>query len=481
MARSTSPASRTKKKTSPKTRTFTVFHTALKYLDNRVNVERSRPRHVDPKVFRLNRMKALLDALGNPHEDLKFVHVGGSKGKGSTVEMIASCLTECGYATGVYTSPHLVDVTERIRIDGQAVTPEEFPKLMSKVATAAESIARKHGEATYFEILTAMAFLHFAQEAVDIAVVEVGLGGRLDCTNLITPEVVAITEIQLEHTELLGDTITLIAGEKAGIFKEGVTAITVQQPKEALEVFKEKASEVGCDLRVLGRDVEFSFRFEADPDRGPHARVSLSSSRSEYEHLPVPLRGEHQAHNCGLALAVLDHLRERGFEAPERRVAIGLDKTPPNGRLELVWRSPKILVDGAHNPPSISALVKAIGSHIRYDSMVVIFGCASDKDIEGMLQGIALGADKIIFTKATDNPRAMDPHLLQKQFEALSPKMTQTAENVKDAINLAYKSVGRDDIICVTGSFYLAGEAKRLLTEAQDRREDKPARTKAKA
>lgn len=445
---------------------FESYQQACDYLTTRDNFERTRPDKLDPAMLHLDRMRALLEELGDPHVGLKLVHVAGSKGKGSTSEMTAAALGGCGYTVGLYTSPHLVDLRERFRIGEQMISQDDFCACLHKVAKAAGSLERKWGPATFFELTTAMCLCYFADQAIDIGVIEVGLGGRLDSTNAIVPEVTAITSIQLEHTQILGDTLTQIAGEKAGIMKPGVVCVTIPQENEVAEVFRSKAAAVGCQLRVVsGAELEFSHRFEATPELGPHMRVSLSSARCQFEHVPVPLRGEHQAFNCGLALAIVDALRERGWKAPERQVMLGLAKTPNHGRLEQVWERPRIIVDGAHNPESVSSLVRAIGAHMRYDSMVMIFGCAADKNVPGMLQAVARGADKVIFTQASDSPRALDPKELHRRFAEFSHKMVQTAPTVKDAINLAARAVARDDIICVTGSFYVAGEAKRLLME----------------
>jgi dihydrofolate synthase / folylpolyglutamate synthase len=448
----------TKRVTAP---TFPNLDSALAFLENRINVERMRPTSLPADVFQLDRMRALMRALGDPQSSLRMVHVAGSKGKGSTCEMVAACLEGCGYTVGLYTSPHLVSILERIRVGGRNISAHEFTSMLERVAAAGAEIAAEHGEATFFELLTAAAFVHYAEQAVDIAVIEVGLGGRLDSTNIITPEVCAITSIQLEHTQILGDTHEKIAREKAGIMKPGVPCITHAQKPGVLEVFKEVAEGVGAPLFVLGQNVEFTSRFEASPELGPHARVCLSSARSNFEHLPVPLKGEHQALNCGLALAILDKLRERGFETSERKVAQGLAKTPNIGRVELVWNNPRVIVDGAHTPESVEALIKALGSHMKSDSMVIIFGCAADKQIPGMLAKLARGADKIIFTKAANNLRSVDPRELSKRFGDVSSKMAQVASSFEEAIQLARRAVGRDDLICVTGSFYLAGEAKK--------------------
>lgn len=446
-----------------------TYAAALRYLNERVNFERTPPSRMGGQEFRLDRMKALLAALGNPQREVRCVHVAGSKGKGSVVEMTASCLAACGYTTGVYTSPHLVDVRERVRINGDSIGPTAFTRTLTKVATEAERLQAEHGEITYFELLTAMALSWFAEEAVDLAVVEVGIGGRLDATNLVEPDVTAVTAIQLEHTQLLGDTLEKIAREKAGIFKPGVPALTVTQTPGVMEVFREVAGSVGAPLEVVGEDVDFSYRVEATPELGPHARVCVTTERSNFEHLPVPLKGEHQAPNCGLALAILDRLRERGFDTPERLVAEGLARTPSAGRMEMAWKSPRIIVDGAHTPDSIHCLIKAIGAHIRYDSMVAVFGCGSDKDVRGMLAKLAMGADKVIFTRSAGNPRAMDPRELQKRFAEVSGKMTQVTRTLQDALGMAARAVGRDDLICVTGSFYIAGEAKKHLLELAKR------------
>jgi len=443
------------------------FGEALEFLRSRVNVEQTRPSQVDSaNVFNLERMTALMESLGDPQKLIRTIHVAGSKGKGSVCEMTASALQACGYGVGLYTSPHLVDLTERIRINQREIAHPEFCELLERAVDAAEDLPKRLGDVTYFEFLTAIAFQHFAEQAVDIAVIEVGMGGRVDATNVITPEVTAITAIQKEHAELLGDTLEKIAAEKAGIIKAGVPCVTVPQDEKVMEVLRAKAAEVQTRLEVLNQEIDFTFRLEASHDIGPHARVCLSSPRSNFEHVPVPLKGEHQAFNCGLVLAILDRLRERGTETPEGKVAAGLAKTPSNGRLELVHQSPRVYVDGAHNPESMQALMKAVGSHVRYDSMVVVFGCAADKDVTGLLSAVATGADKIFFTKAEGMGRAADPRELHRKFVELGGKMAQHCPTLKEAIRSAGNAVSRaGDIILITGSFAVAGEAKRLLRE----------------
>ncbi len=439
---------------------------ALRNLETLPNMEKQRPeKAVAEAHFKLDRMRALAAALENPESGVVFVHVAGSKGKGSVVEMFAASLTGCGYGVGVYTSPHLVDVRERIRIGNEPISENEFVKHFNAVIGAAGTIEREFGSVSYFEVLTAMALRYFAEQAVDLAVLEVGLGGRLDATNIVTPAVTCVAQIQLEHTHILGDTLGLIAREKAGIFKPGVPALTVPQSDEAIEAMRAVAESVGAPFAVLGRDIEFNQRFEADAKLGPHMRVGLMTERGEYEHLAVPLDGDHQAFNCGLALAALDRLKLLGFDTPEVRVAEGLAQTRRYGRAEMVWQEPRIIIDGAHTPESVAALVRSIGAHTKYDSMVVVFGCAIDKDIDGLLEEISRGADKIVFTKAAGNPRAADPETLRNRYTELTGKMSQVEPDVRTAINTAARAVSKDDLVCITGSFYVAGEAKKLFEE----------------
>ncbi len=475
MAKTAAPTKRNRKKTSSRSKStarsaprpgkLTTYHQAVRHLLDRIDLERARPARLPRSAFKLDRIRAMMRKLGDPQADLNLVHVAGSKGKGSVCHMVARGLEASGYTVGLYTSPHLVDVRERIQIGGDMISQAAFVELMNRVAKAEAAVRQRHGEPTFFEMLTAMAFCHFADQAVDVAVIETGLGGRLDATNIIDPLVAAVCGISLDHTQILGDTVDAIAREKAGIFKKSAPAITFRQSPEAMDALREIAESKGANFEIVGEDIEFSFRFEATPKVGPHTTVCLSTERSSFEHVTVPLPGEHQALNCGLALAILDRLRERGFEFDETTVIEGLAGLVIPGRMELAWTEPRILLDGAHNAVSLQALMRSIGAHVPYDSMVIIFGCAEDKDVDALLDQVSLGADKVIFTQAASNPRAVPAKTLQKRFHTLSGKMTQIAETLPDAIRLAARAVTRDDLICVTGSFYLVGEAKKFLAE----------------
>jgi len=452
---------------------ITNYTTALKWLFSHVDHERQRRVRYNERNFNLDRMRRLLDALGNPQQHLKAVQIAGSKGKGSACAMLSSMLRHCGYSVGLYTSPHLIDLRERITIDDHLISYADTAELFKEIAEAEASMGDEG--LTFFDIMTAAAVKYFADQAVDIAVLETGLGGRLDCTTAVDPLVIGITAISYDHMNLLGSDLASIAREKAGVFKPDTPAISVQQHPEASQVLQEVAEEVGTPLKFTHDHLEFSYRFEANRELGPHTRVCLTTSDSRFEHLAVPLKGEHQAHNCGLALGMLDKLKSFGFYLREDQVIDGLAKTRVDGRMEQVWNEPRVIIDGAHNASSLQALIKALGAHISYDSLVLIFGCGSDKDVDGMLKQVALGADKVIFTRAKQNPRAYEPEELIAKFHEVSAKMAQTAPSLDQALKLAARAVSREDLIVVTGSFYLVGEARKFFQDKKTKEAKQPA------
>ncbi|MBC8107437.1 MAG: bifunctional folylpolyglutamate synthase/dihydrofolate synthase [Anaerolineae bacterium] len=408
-------------------------------------------------------MRTLLRKLNNPHEKFRSVHVAGTKGKGSTCAMIASMLEANGYKVGCYSSPHLNDIRERIQINGEMISHADFARLVKQIEPI---VNRSRPMPTYFDVLTAIAFQYFAEQNVDIAVVETGLGGRLDSTNVVKPEVTAITSISKDHMAQLGYTLPKIAEEKAGIFKQNVPALTVNQQPEVEAVLRRVAEKVGAPFDVTGKSIEFSYRFESSRMLGPHNRICLTTPNSKFEHLAVPLLGEHQAINCGLALSVIDRLKARGIALSDQRCMEGLARTKLPGRMEIINPTPRIIVDGAHNAASIDAMMRAIGQHVPYDSMVVIFGCCADKDVAGMLERITSGADKVIFTKV-NNIRTADPEELAARYVEQYGKMAQVARTLPEALEIAYRAVTKEDLICITGSFYLVGEAKKFIAAKQ--------------
>jgi dihydrofolate synthase / folylpolyglutamate synthase len=438
---------------------FDDYAKAIAYLFDKTDYEKQEHVRYNVTTFSLDRMRKLLSLLGDPHTKISTVHIAGTKGKGSTATMLGKMLESNGYTVGLYTSPHLVHLHERIMVNSEMITDAEMVGLMNRIYSAVESLIKDNDPPTFFEIMTALAFMHFVDRHVDISVIETGLGGRLDSTNVIMPKVVGITSLSIDHKQQLGDTLNLIAMEKAGVMKEGIPTVTVQQEPEAMGVLRTHAATMKSPLSVTGTDIDFSYRFETSREHGPHTRICLSTPTSKFEHLRVPLYGRHQAINCGLALALLDKLKSAGYTIDTEKAAQGLHQVRLAGRMEMICSDPRIMIDGAHNAASIRALIHAIGQNIPYDSMVVIFGCNSDKDIPGMLAELQYGADKVIFTRSSC-PKAMSPQDLADQYVELCGKMCQTASTLGEALQLARSAVGREDLICITGSFYLIGQAK---------------------
>ncbi|MFC1675777.1 bifunctional folylpolyglutamate synthase/dihydrofolate synthase [Planctomycetota bacterium] len=452
--KSTSKVSKVKSK-----KAFRNYETALKYLYSRTNYEKETRLRYNVSTFNLSRMEKLLSLVGNPHKKTPTVHIAGTKGKGSTATMLARMLESNGYKVGLYTSPHVVELHERITVDSEMINDDQMLGLLNRIYAPVEKLA-KTDEASFFEIMTAIAFMHFLDSKVDIAIIETGLGGRLDSTNVIKPEVIGITSLSLDHQGQLGSTIDSIAREKAGIFKRGVPVVTVKQHPEAMGVLESQAAAVNAPFSVTGREIDFSYRFETSREHGPHNRICLTTDTSKFEHLRVPLHGQHQAINCGLALAMLDSLKSSGYEIDNEKAMEGLGNVFLAGRMEIVCEDPRIMIDAAHNAASIKALIHATGQNIPYDSMVIIFGCNSDKDVMGMLNELQYGADKVIFTRSK-SAKAMMPDELSDMYTEMCGKMCQSAPSLGQALQLAKSAVGREDLICITGSFYLIGQTKQ--------------------
>ncbi len=437
---------------------FSSYQRAIDYLFERTDYEKQERLRYNVTTFSLKRMEKLLSLLGDPHKKIHTVHIAGTKGKGSTATMLAKMLEANGYKVGLYTSPHVVHLHERIVVNSEMISDSQMRSLLNRLYAPVEKLS-KTDPPTFFEIMTALAFMHFVDKSVDIAVIETGLGGRLDSTNVIKPEVVGITNLSIDHQYQLGGTIDSIAKEKAGVFKRGVPVITVQQEPAAMQVLRSHANAVKAPLSVTGSDIDFSHRFETSREHGPHTRICLTTPTSKFEHLRVPLYGKHQAINCGLALAMLDKLKSSGYKIDNEKATEGLHKVSLAGRMEIICDDPRIMIDAAHNAASIRALIYAIGQNIPYDSMVVIFGCNNDKDVTGMLREMQYGADKIIFTR-NNSPKAMSPQELADVYVEICGKMYQTAASLGEALGLAKSAVSKEDLICITGSFYLIGQAK---------------------
>ncbi len=403
--------------------------------------------------FDLRRMVELLDRLGNPYLTSPAIHIGGTKGKGSTAAMIASALSAAGYRTGLYTSPHLHTFRERITVDGEMITEEEFSALTEKLQPEIDEVNRRHnyGEITTFEILTALAFAFFMERRVDFQVLEVGLGGRLDATNVVMPRIAVITSISLDHAEVLGDSLAKIAGEKAGIIKPGALVISAPQPKEVACVIEEVCRHNGVSLITVGRDVTWR-KLKSDLS-GQFLEVKGKAGSHK---LIIPLLGEHQLENAAVAVAALEAL-----DIGVKDIARGLAQVQWPGRLEILRHEPLFLADGAHNADSANRLRETIEKYLHFDRLILILGASSDKDISGIVGELAPLSSLAIVTRSR-HPRALEPALLLEELEKQVVK-GEVAESVSSAVERALEMAGPRDLICATGSLFVAAEAREYI------------------
>lgn len=407
----------------------------------------------------LTRTIALLGALGDPHVSFRVFHVGGTNGKGSTAAMLASVLVRQGYRVGLYTSPHLVDFTERISVNGDTIPQARIWDLTGLVRHAAET--RLSEPPTFFEATTAMAFTYFAEVGVEYAVVEVGLGGRFDATNVLFPLVSVITTIGLDHQQYLGGTPEAVAGEKAGIIKRNVPVITGRLDVGPLSIVRATAAAQQASCFSLGRDFDI---IGESPNR-----FSYRGMRRSYEGLSCPLAGRHQMDNAACALAALETAVERGVTIGERAVREGFRTVRWHGRLELVGRKPDILLDGAHNPDAAHALAAHLTAlqAQRVPSgggrLILVLGMMRDKDIRGVLSRLAAipGVSHLILTRAA-HPRAASPDVVAREGADLGVPVL-LGPTVGEAFARARALAGPEDTICVTGSLLVVGEVKAIL------------------
>lgn len=410
--------------------------------------------------FGLSNTVALMERLGEPHKRFRSVHITGTNGKGSTAAFIASVLRSAGYKTGLYTSPHLISFTERIRINNLQIPEERVVALAERVREASASIAQDRGEAftpTFFEVTTAIGYTYFAEEGVDIAVIEVGMGGRLDATNVITPVLSVITNIDLEHTEFLGDTHAKIAFEKAGIIKQGVPVVTAVSHPEAAEVIEKMASEMSAPLFRMGRD----FR-HLNASAGKLQSFDYQGMRMSLNNIVISMMGRHQIDNACLSLAALECMTKAGFAIPEAAMREGLREARWEGRLELVSNHPDVYLDGAHNPASSRVLASSLRELKKeYNRLILVIGILSDKDYHGILSELVPLADHIIATRPQYS-RALDPAVLAAEIKKTHGSVEQ-APAVEDAVKAAISGSSEKDLIVVTGSLYVVGEARGLF------------------
>ena len=462
-----------------------TYAAAIEFLYGRINYERIDAQAYSTSDFKLDRMRLLLSLIGSPHERIPAIHVAGTKGKGSTCSMIASVLAAAGHRAGLFISPHISVFEERMTVNGVQPTQGELVALVNRLLP---TIAHMDGlpgqmQPTYFELATALAWLYFVEQRADFAVLEVGMGGRLDSTNVCRPKVCVITNVSRDHTQILGSTVRQIAWEKAGIIKPNVPLVCGVTQPDALELVEQLCRERGAPLTLFGRDVRVSGRrmaAEADVadgpgesagERSPRAWIDVCSARRDWKELPVALRGAHQATNTAMAVAALDELIAQGCSIPEAAVRQGLARVEWPARVEVVARRPTVVIDAAHNWESARALVATLREEFAPRRRILIFAATRDKDVAGLLRLLIPAFDTVIFTRYLDNPRNVPVHELQSLVHAISNRPVHLAADPTAAWQLARRWAGPDDLIAITGSFFLVAELRDVVFETERRRE----------
>ncbi len=391
----------------------------------------------------------LMRGLGNPQDSFSSIHVAGTNGKGSIAAFLSSVLSHGGYRVGLYTSPHLVRFNERIQINGRPISDKD----VAQVAEAVQRVYTQGEPPTFFECATAMALYHFASERVDWAVLETGMGGRYDATNVVYPEVCIISNISMEHQEYLGNTVAKIAREKAGIIKSGAGVVTGTRQKSALRVIEQAATAKKAHLSRLGKEIRIR--------KNKKAGFTYLGMKCRWPGLKVGLLGDHQITNAALALGALELLIEKGLDLPDRAIYAGLAATRWPGRLEIFSREPFILLDGAHNPSAARTLRKFLEKSMAFRGLTMVVGILQDKAWKPMLRDFAAVADRMILTRP-QYERAADPYELAS-FARSIKEAVDAIPHLPDAISLALEETSTTGAVCITGSLYTVGDARAYL------------------
>lgn len=403
----------------------------------------------------LDNIRMLTEALGNPQDKYKIIHVAGTNGKGSVCAMTASILKEAGYKVGLYISPYLEEFNERIQINGVNISNDDLARLATEVKGIIDDmVSNGLMHPTEFEVVTAIGLKYFEEQNVDFAVVEVGLGGRFDATNVVMPLVGVITNIGYDHMEILGDTLPKIAFEKAGIIKKGISVVSYPQEHEVMDVIKARCIEEGARLTVVDRgDIKLE-------------RVSPDGQAFEYKDMKdirITLLGEHQILNAATSIEAVRSLKDYGIEIKNKAIIEGLGKAKWPGRLEIMKRNPYILIDGAHNPQGAEVLRKAVEEIFDYNRLVLVTGVLKDKDVDGILKTLLPIADEAVLTKP-DSPRAMSSAELNDRVKKIRPELLTHCDNdIETAVKKGIDLTGKDDILLICGSLYLIGEVRKIL------------------
>lgn len=404
----------------------------------------------------LERTERILEILGNPHRKIKCIHVAGTNGKGSTCAMITEILIDSGYKVGMYTSPYLEEFEERIQINGANIEKVKLAEVVTEVSIAVEKVIEMgYDHPTEFEIITCAMFLHFSNSKVDFAVVEVGLGGRLDSTNVLKPILSVITSISLDHTSILGETLKEIAFEKAGIIKPGIPVISYPQNSAAANAISSRCQELGCDLTVVSSDSAEFLGVE-----GYSQLVAVKTGKDTYK-LKLSLLGKHQLLNCSVAVTAMEKLGEIGVRISKESIINALSKVKWIGRLEVLKEKPLVVIDGAHNIGGITELKESVESYFNFKRMILIIGILKDKQVEDMIKTIVPDAFKVI--SVTPNSvraeRSYELNNLIKKYNSNS----QACYDYRAAYKKALECSNENDLILVCGSLYMIGDMRKII------------------
>jgi len=453
-----------------------TYEQAIEFLFGRINYERLSDGAYSAGDLKLERMRQLLASIGHPQERLPVVHIAGTKGKGSTSVMTAEILSAAGYRTGLFTSPHVSAFEERMVVDGSRPTPEHLVDLVNRLIEPVDEMdhGSTDGGPTYFELATALAWLYFLDRGAEIAVLEVGLGGRLDATNVCHPLVTVITNISRDHTNILGSTIAQIAREKAGIVKTGVPLVSGVAPGAAGDVIQEVCRSQQSALYRLGEEIRWHPELADFPLATPDATataapwpIEVQTPWAPLRRIPVPLRGTHQGDNTALSVAAVDLVAQSGLPVPADAVPAGLAKVRWPARIEIVGVDPIVVVDAAHNWAATAALVRTLDTQFSARRRLLLFATTRDKDVGGMLRLLLPQFDTVILTQYQTNPRCVPVHELAALVQATSERASHVAADPASAWRLARHLASASDLICVTGSFFIAAELRELILDDQ--------------
>nr|WP_231685667.1 folylpolyglutamate synthase/dihydrofolate synthase family protein [Phosphitispora fastidiosa] len=408
--------------------------------------------------FGLNRIEELLRRLGNPQRELRVIHVGGTNGKGSTAAMIAGILQAAGHKTGMFTSPHIHSYCERYKIDAIDISRDRIAEMMTVLRPHLEEmVAEGFEHPTEFEVSTALGFLYFYREKVDFLVLEVGLGGAIDSTNVVIPLVSVITNVAMDHMDYLGNSVREIAGVKSGIIKRGVPVATAADDPDALEVIREAARERGCRLLEVGREVTWQSKTSTPEGQ----EFDIFTPQRVYKNMFLKLAGHHQVVNAATAVAAIELLAGHVYLIDEKAVARGLAAAKWPARLEIVREDPRVVLDGAHNLHGSATLKKALTEVFSYRSLILVFGMLGDKEREKVVAMLAPLARAVVVTKP-NSPRAGDWEKIADEVRKYVNEV-YLIENIHQAVQKGIEMAGSEDLVCITGSLYMVSEARELF------------------